>query len=177
MIRRKAKVMAVNAAHNRWWQTFEVVFGVPMAIAIVLQLVLPVSFPRGFSKLIFIAGGVALILSGGILIIFARREFAKHGQPTEPGLPTSKVVTTGVFSLSRNPLYLGGICMLVGIAFALDSPWVLLFLLPAFIACHYVLVVPEEKYLAATFGDEYRRYTAIVHRWIGRKPGMGNVVG
>jgi protein-S-isoprenylcysteine O-methyltransferase Ste14 len=116
--------MAVNAAHNRWWQTFEVVFGVPMAIAIVLQLVLPVSFPRGFSKLIFIAGGVALILSGGILIIFARREFAKHGQPTEPGLPTSKVVTTGVFSLSRNPLYLGGICMLVGIAFALDSPWV-----------------------------------------------------
>jgi protein-S-isoprenylcysteine O-methyltransferase Ste14 len=116
-----------------------------------------------------VAGGAALIIVGVVLVVLARRELARHGQPTDPGRPTSKIVTTGVFAVSRNPLYLGGICFLVGIALALNLPWVLVLLVPAIIACHYILIAPEERYLAARFGEEYRRYAATVHRWIGRK--------
>ncbi len=79
------------------------------------------------------------------------------------------LVTTGVFAISRNPLYFGGVCILVGIALALSLLWVLVLLLPALVACHYVLIAPEERYLAAKFGEEYRLYAASVHRWIGRK--------
>jgi len=160
--------MSMDVAHKSWWQIFEVVFGIPFLAAIALQLVVPLSFPRGFLTPAIISGGALLIIVGAALVVLARREFAQHGQPTDPGLPTSRLVTTGVFSVSRNPLYLGGVCILVGIALALNLPWVLALLLPAIVACHYVLIAPEERYLAAKFGEKYRVYVATVHRWIGR---------
>jgi len=160
--------MSTDVAHKSWWQTFEVVFGIPFLAAIVLQLAVPLSLPRGFLTPAIILAGATLIIVGTTLVVLARREFAKHGQPTDPGHPTSKIVTTGVFAVSRNPLYLGGVCVLVGIALAVNLPWVLVLLLPALIACHYVLITPEERYLAVKFGEEYARYTTTVHRWIGR---------
>jgi protein-S-isoprenylcysteine O-methyltransferase Ste14 len=163
--------MSIDVAHKSWWQTFEVVFGIPFLAAIALQLAVPVSLPRGFLRPAVIPGGAVLIIVGAALVVLARREFAQHGQPTDPGLPTSKVVTTGVFSVSRNPLYLGGVCVLVGIGLALNLPWVLMLLLPATVACHYVLIAPEERYLAAKFGEEYAVYVASVHRWLGCAPG------
>lgn len=161
--------MSTDVAHKTGWQIFEVVFGIPFLAAIALQLAVPLSLPRGFLTPATIPGGVALIIVGAALVVLARREFAQHGQPTDPGLPTSKVVTTGVFSVSRNPLYLGGVGVLVGIALVVNLPWVLVLLLPALVACHYVLIAPEERYLAAKFGEEYALYAATVHRWIGRK--------
>jgi len=50
-----------------------------------------------------------------MFIVLARRELAHHGQPTDPGLPTSKLVTTGVFSVSRNPLYLAAFAFWQGL--------------------------------------------------------------
>ena len=163
-----ANRMSIDAAHKNWWQTFEVVFGIPFLAAIALQLAVPLSLSRGFFTPAITLAGAALIIVGTALVVLARREFARHGQPTDPGHPTSNVVTTGVFSVSRNPLYLGGVCVLVGIALAVNLPWVLVLLLPALVACHYVLIAPEERYLAAKFGEEYARYIATVHRWIGR---------
>lgn len=160
--------MSTDAAHRRWWQIFEVVFGIPLLAAIALQLALPLSLPLGFLTPLIIPGGAAFIIVGAILVILARREFAQHQQPTDPGRSTSRLITTGVFSISRNPLYLGGSFIVVGIALAFNLPWVLVLLLPALIGCHYILVAPEERYLTAKFGEEYRTYAASVHRWIGR---------
>jgi len=160
--------MSTNAAHQRWWQISEVVFGLPFLIAIALQLAVPLSLPRGFLTPAFILVGAALIVLGVALIVLTRREFAQHGQLTDPGHATSKIITTGVFSISRNPLYLGVVCAVAGIALAVNLPWALVLLLPALVACHYILIAPEERYLAAKFGDEYTRYAAAVHRWIGR---------
>jgi protein-S-isoprenylcysteine O-methyltransferase Ste14 len=118
-----------------------------------------------------IAGGAALIIAGATLVVLARRELAQRGQPTDPGYPTSKLVTTGAFSISRNPLYLGGVCTLVGIALVANLPWALVLLLPALLACHSMLIAPEERYLAARFGEEYALYAASVRRWLGRTRG------
>ena len=160
--------MSKEAAHKRWWQTFEVVFGLPFLAAIALHLVTPLALPGTFLTPALVPGGLALIVVGLTLIVLARREFARRGQPTDPGRPTTQLVTTGVFSVSRNPLYLGGVCILIGIALALDLPWVLVALLPALVAAHYVLIVPEERYLATRFGEDYATYAASVHRWFGR---------
>lgn len=160
--------MSTDAAHKRKWQIFEVIFGVPYLAGIGLQLAVPVSLPRGFYAPVMVLGGAVLIVTGLTFIVLARRELAQHGQPTDPGLPTSKLVTTGVFSVSRNPLYLGGTCLLAGIALALNLLWSLVLLLPAVVACHYLLTAPEERYLAAKFGIEYVRYAASVRRWLGR---------
>ena len=161
--------MSDGVAHKRWWQIFEVVFGIPFLVAIALQLVVPIPLPRGFLRSASIPAGVILIVAGVSLVVLARREFARYGQPTDPGLPTSKVISTGVFSVSRNPLYLGGVFILAGISLALNLPWVLILLIPSLVACHYILIAPEESYLAARFGEQYRVYATTVHRWIGRK--------
>jgi protein-S-isoprenylcysteine O-methyltransferase Ste14 len=160
--------MSTDVAHNRRWQIAEVVFGIPFLAAIALQWAVPLSFPRWLRVPGRILGGAVLIIVGVALVVLARREFAEHGQPTDPGLPTSQVVTTGVFSISRNPLYLGVVCSLIGIALAADLPWLFVLLVPALVACHYILIAPEERYLAAKFGEEFRMYAASVHRWIGR---------
>jgi protein-S-isoprenylcysteine O-methyltransferase Ste14 len=129
------------------------------------------SFPRRTITPAFILGlgGALFIIMGIVLVVLARREFAKYGQPTDPGSPTSEIITTGIFSISRNPLYLGGGIILAGISLAFNLPWVLVLLLPSIIACHYILIAPEESYLAAKFGEKYHLYTATVRRWFGRK--------
>jgi protein-S-isoprenylcysteine O-methyltransferase Ste14 len=160
--------MSIEVAHRSYWQTSEVVFGIPFLVAIVLQLLVPVSLPRELASPAFLLGGAALIIVGVALVVLARRELAQQGQPTDPGIPTSKVVTTGVFSISRNPLYLGVVCFFAGVALAVNLPWALVLLLPSLVACHYVLIAPEERYLVAKFGEEYRVYAATVRRWIGR---------
>ncbi len=159
--------MATDAAHTRWWQIFEVVFGLPLVAAIALHWLVPFTLPRGRLTPLLIAGGLLLISAGVALVILARQRFAQRGQPTDPGLPISAIITTGVFGLSRNPLYLGGVCVLAGLALVVNAPWVLVLLLPAIIACHVLLIAPEERYLAAKFGTDYRAYTASVPRWIG----------
>lgn len=160
--------MPEQAAHRQWWQIFEVVFGVPVLAAIALHWAVPITFPRSLPRPLLIASGAALVLAGVALVVLARRELARHGQPTDPGRPTRQLVISGVFSISRNPLYLGGICALAGVALAFNMPWILLMLAPALAGCYLVLVLPEERYLAATFGEEYRRYAASVGRWVGR---------
>lgn len=145
--------MTTDAAHRRWWQIFEVIFGLPLLAAVGLHAAFPFSLPRSLLTPVAVPAGAALIVVGATLAVLARRELARQGQPTDPGQPTTKVITSGVFSISRNPLYLGGICLLAGIAL---------------VGCHYLLIAPEERYLAAKFGEPYRLYAASVHRWVGR---------
>ncbi len=160
--------MLTKAAHTSYWQIAEVVFGVPLLFAIVMQFLVPLSLPQGSLSPALVVAGAALILVGAAFVVLARRDLARLGQPTDPGRPTSKLVTTGAFSVSRNPLYLGAVFFLIGVALALNLPWVLVLLMPSLVACHYILIAPEERYLADKFGAEYRAYATSVHRWIGR---------
>ena len=161
--------MSVDTAHKSQWEIAEVVFGIPFLVSIAIQFVVPFSLPQGILRQALIPVGIALIIIGMGIIVLARREFAHFDQPTDPGHPTNKIVKTGVFSISRNPLYLGGAIVFLGIALALNMPWALVTLLLSIIICHYVLIIPEEQYLAAKFGEEYKEYVASVHRWLGRK--------
>ncbi len=161
--------MVDGVAHKHWWQIFEVVFGLPFLVAIILQLVIPIPIPRGILTQAFVPVGVIFIVVGGSLVFLARREFARYAQPTDPGHPTNKIITTGVFTISRNPLYLGGVLLLAGISLAFHLTWGLILLIPSLVACQVILVVPEESYLADRFDEEYREYSTKVHRWVGRK--------
>ena len=161
--------MSVDSAHKSGWEIGEVVFGIPFLVSIATQFVIPFSLPQGIFRQALIPGGIALIIIGISFIVLARREFAYFSQPTDPGHPTSKVVNTGVFGISRNPLYLASVILFLGLALALNMLWALVMLLFSIVICIYVLIIPEEQYLAAKFGEEYKEYAASVHRWLGRK--------
>jgi protein-S-isoprenylcysteine O-methyltransferase Ste14 len=161
--------MTGPAAHQSQWEISEVVFGIPLLTSIVMHLVVPLPFAHATLRLVFIPLGIILVAVGVTFIVLARRELAEHGQPAEPGRPTSRIVSSGVFSISRNPLYLGIVIMVIGIALAFNVLWVIILLLPAVVLCHYVLIFPEERYLSARLGEEYKAYTLSVYRWLGRK--------
>lgn len=163
--------MNVDSAHKNHWVIAEVVFGIPFLLSIFLQFVVPITLPQiqGNFRQILIPVGIVLLIIGICFIVLGRREFAHYGQPTDPGQPTSKVVKTGVFTISRNPLYLGSVLVFLGIALIFNLLWTIITLLISIVISHYVLIIPEEQYLAAKFGDEYREYFASVHRWLGRK--------
>jgi protein-S-isoprenylcysteine O-methyltransferase Ste14 len=161
--------MSVDSAHKSRWVIAEVVFGIPFLVSLALHFIVPISLPQGILRQILIPVGIVLIILGVVLVVVARRELAHFRQPTDPGHPTTQVVKTGVFAISRNPLYLGSAVVFFGIASALNVIWAIVMLLLSMFLCHYLLILPEEQYLAAKFGAEYKEYAASVHRWLGRK--------
>jgi len=94
--------------------------------------------------------------------------FRQHDTTFHPGKPgeASAMVTTGVYRLTRNPMYLALACLLAAWAFRLGNLAALL-CVPLFMA--YITrfqIMPEERALAALFGDSYRHYQSEVRRWI-----------
>jgi protein-S-isoprenylcysteine O-methyltransferase Ste14 len=111
--------------------------------------------------LIFI--GVAVLLDVWSLWLFflAKTTF----NPMSPS-NTSRLVTAGLYRISRNPMYLGLLLMLIGWALYLGSVSPLL-LLPLFVwLLTKMQIEPEEIILIEKFGQEYQDYQQRVHRWI-----------
>jgi protein-S-isoprenylcysteine O-methyltransferase Ste14 len=162
-------VSASESAHTRFWQIGEVVFGVPFLLSIVLAFAVPISLPAGGFTLPRIVLGGLLVLAGMATVMASRRELARRAQPTDPGKPTTALVRTGVFSVSRNPMYLGAVVFLIGVALVADLGWELALMVPSILLCHVVLIAPEESYLEREFGAAYLEYRRSVRRWIGRK--------
>ncbi|MEE8275698.1 MAG: isoprenylcysteine carboxylmethyltransferase family protein [Alphaproteobacteria bacterium] len=80
--------------------------------------------------------------------------------------PASTLVTDGPYRVSRNPIYIALSLVHIGIAVAVDSPWMLAMLIPALAVVRIGVIAREERYLEASFGDDYRRYRASVRRWL-----------
>jgi len=88
------------------------------------------------------------------------------GTNVNPSLPTTSIVTSGPFRLSRNPLYVAVTLLYFGLILALNTWWGIIMLIPLLIIMHFGVVLREERYLEEKFGDEYRRYKARVARYL-----------
>jgi len=79
----------------------------------------------------------------------------------------TSLVVSGLYRISRNPMYLGLITILIGWAFLLGSlsPYFLIVVFEQLIVRFQIQ--PEERALARKFGDEYTSYAQRVNRWIG----------
>ncbi len=78
----------------------------------------------------------------------------------------TRIITTGPYRFSRNPSYVSLTMLYLGIAIAADSVWVLAGLIPTLVVMHYGVILREEEYLEAKFGQEYLRYKRSVPRWL-----------
>ena len=107
------------------------------------------------------AAAAWLALDGAAIVLFG---FA--GTSIWPFVPTTALVTSGPYRLSRNPQYLGIAFFHVTFAFALGVPWALA-TLPVVLAVIDRTVIPrEEAYLERRFGNAYLEYKARVRRWM-----------
>ncbi len=110
--------------------------------------------------------GGAFILAGVALMAAAMRRFAAAGTNVPTALPATALVTGGIYRFSRNPIYVALSLIYAGLAVTADSLWALALLAPVLVVIRYGVIVREERYLEAKFGDGYRRYKASVRRWI-----------
>jgi len=108
----------------------------------------------------------SLILVGMALFAAGIRSFLRAATPVPTNQPTRVLVTTGIHSWTRNPIYLGMFLVYGGIGIAARSPWTLILTLPLAVTIRYGVVAREEAYLERRFGDAYREYKARARRWL-----------
>jgi protein-S-isoprenylcysteine O-methyltransferase Ste14 len=104
-------------------------------------------------------------MAGVALAAIARRRFMALGTNVQPWKPSLHLATTGIYTRLRNPMYAGLILLVLGIGIGFASDWTLILLIPMAMLLHYGVVLREERYLEARFGDDYRRFKASVSRW------------
>jgi protein-S-isoprenylcysteine O-methyltransferase Ste14 len=137
-----------------------------LGLGLLLDWLVPGYFLRvflTFSERLFLGGvlfavGLALMLAGGHYFSLAKTNIP-------PYKPALHLVTDGLYAFVRNPMYVGFGAMLAGLGIAFASDWTLVLMIPAAIVLHRGVVLREERYLEAKFGDAYRQYMMRVPRY------------
>ncbi len=110
----------------------------------------------------------SLVLCGLVLALVGVLAFNQARTTIHPLDPdkTSALVTGGIYGITRNPMYLGMVLVLAGLAVYLGNVLTIVGL-PVFVATiTRFQITPEERSLRAKFGAEFDAYTARVRRWI-----------
>lgn len=110
-------------------------------------------------------GGVVAV-AGFALIAATTRIFRAADEDPLPWTATGRIIATGPYAWSRNPMYLGMTVATIGLAIALASMTALVLALVAIGVVGGTVIEREEAYLEAKFGAAYRAYKARVRRWL-----------
>lgn len=110
--------------------------------------------------------GLVFLFTSLTLNILAYREFKKFLTPHAPFTTPKVLMQKGVFTLSRNPVYLALVLSQFGLGFVVDTVWLLLGSLILLTVLHSVVVADEEKILESIFKNDYVRYKQHTRRWM-----------
>ena len=110
--------------------------------------------------------GVLVLFLAVALIGWALLALLRAGNDPRPDRPDAALVERGPFRFSRNPVYLGFLIGMLGIALRWGDLWGWLALLATHGVLDRLVVRREEAYLAARFGPVYDAYRARVRRWV-----------
>lgn len=138
-----------------------------VAILVVLPItahyLIPVKMvvPRSYSDMGFMLMLVGLFLMTWVTMTFGRAEMRSRSQEGPPVL-----LTSGPFRFSRNPMYIGKLIWVVGLAVMLGSLIVFLFPVLFFVFANFVIVPREESRLEQMLGEQYIQYKQRVRRWL-----------
>ena len=115
-----------------------------------------------------VGAAIGLALAGGCIALAGVVEFRRARTTINPLAPqrASTLVQTGVFAITRNPMYLGMLMVLIGWAAYLGNAASLV-VLPLFVwVLNALQIQPEERILRERFGEHFTRYAERVRRWV-----------
>lgn len=122
--------------------------------------------PTGAFGPVATALGGALVVAGILLMLAAFVEFRRHRTTVVPHRQASALITTGIYRLSRNPIYLADALILAGLCLRWSAASGLI-LVPAFTALIAArFIAPEEARLRAGFGTAFDTWAARTRRWL-----------
>ena len=113
-----------------------------------------------------LAGGMLSALLGFGIMLRAWWLFRVRSTAICPTAETTTLITDDVYRLTRNPMYLGMVLMLLGVAIATGGLPSFLAALGFFLIIDFVFCPFEEQKLARSFGAEFARYRGSVRRWL-----------
>jgi protein-S-isoprenylcysteine O-methyltransferase Ste14 len=110
--------------------------------------------------------GIVLVILAPSLAILALIAMKKGGTNVNPSKPALAIIRGGPFRFTRNPMYLALCLLQLALGFFLNDWITLLFVVPLAMILHYGVVLREEGYLTAKFGEPYLQLKREVRRWI-----------
>jgi len=123
------------------------------------------SFPGSLHAYHYVA--IAVCIAGIGITLHCIANFAIHGHGTlSPADPTKRLVISGLYKFSRNPMYVGVMLILLGEAIFTQSANLLVYSIGVFTAFNLFIVFREEPRLKKDFGKSYHEYCKTVRRWI-----------
>jgi protein-S-isoprenylcysteine O-methyltransferase Ste14 len=110
--------------------------------------------------------GIVPLLVGVALNLAADRAFKQAGTTVKPYQESNALITTGVYRFSRNPMYLGFVLVLLGMALLLAalSPFIIILIFG--IVMDQLFIRVEERMLAEKFGGQWNNYRAETRKWL-----------
>ncbi|MBV6702238.1 isoprenylcysteine carboxylmethyltransferase family protein [Kitasatospora aureofaciens] len=110
--------------------------------------------------------GHAVMLAGAALAVGGATEILRHHSTLVPQREVSALVTTGVYRISRNPMYTGLALVYTGGSLRAGSWWPLVELPAVLLLIRRLVIEPEERYLSSKYGEQYESYRGRVRRWL-----------
>jgi len=149
--------------HAGVWIPPPLLYVPPFLLAWLLQTVLPLPLlPQG---MVAVAAALFFVV-GIILCVWSIGLFRRSNTSLVPVKPTATLVQSGPYQVTRNPMYLGLLCLYIAAAFWLNLIWALVSIPRVIGIVQRVAIKKEERYLEQRFGEAYRQYKAHVRRWI-----------
>jgi len=134
-----------------------------IAAGFAASLIQPLRFIDGYAR--YIAGGALLILSA-VIVSLAFFKMKGAGTNVDVRKPATAVVTDGIYSCTRNPMYVSLVIFLAAASVLLNNLWIMI-LIPVFIfIMGRGVIAREELYLEEKFGARYTDYKERVRRWL-----------
>jgi protein-S-isoprenylcysteine O-methyltransferase Ste14 len=109
--------------------------------------------------------GIVLIIAGIIMTLLINSALLKNRTSIQPFETPDVLITSGLFKLSRNPLYLGMAIAFLGVVITLGTLSPFIFLIIFVIIINRVIIPFEEDKLETVFGDKYLDYKTKTRRW------------
>ena len=141
-----------------------ILFAGAIAAALLLGRVVPLAWP-GLDDAPARVVGYAFGLAGLALTSWGLATLRRAKTNILPNRAADHLITHGAFRFRRNPIYMGEVLILLGLAQATLNIWFAV-MAPVFaVAILLLAILPEERHLEARFGEEYLDYKARTRRW------------
>lgn len=140
-------------------------YAAALAVGLLLQRWWPLPLTTGRSPGRLVGAAVALLV---YLLLFGSAFAAfRHARTTLiPNRPAARLVTGGVYRVTRNPMYVSLVALYLAVTLWANSWWPLVLLPLVLLVMDRAVIAREERYLAAAFPGEYAAYRARVRRWL-----------
>lgn len=146
---------------RRFWHALAAFLALPGIVAFLVPWLLrPAGAKSG-------AMGLMVLALGAGLLLWCVRDFHVAGRGSlAPWAPPERLVVVGLYRVTRNPMYVAVVLILVGWALAYGALRLWIYAAAVTVAFHLRVVLGEEPWLARRYGAQWSAYRKAVPRWL-----------